>query len=117
VSTVSPIRDSSQVGEARRAVQMLAKQRGLGEAAASNAGIVVTELANNLVRHAGEGSLALRWETAPGAEALEIVAIDRGPGMADIDKCMADGFSTRGSPGTGLGAAKCCQRFGPGARI
>jgi len=106
VSTVSAIRDSSQVGEARRAVQMLAKQRGLGEAAASNAGIVVTELANNLVRHAGEGNLALRWDGAPGVEALEIMALDRGPGMADIGKCMEDGFSTRGSPGTGLGAVK-----------
>jgi anti-sigma regulatory factor (Ser/Thr protein kinase) len=106
VSTVTAIRDSSQVGEARRAVQHLARQRGLGEAASSNAGIVVTELANNLVRHAGEGSLALRWQSARGFEALEVLALDRGPGMEDIERCMADGFSTRGSPGTGLGAAR-----------
>ena len=106
VSTVTAIRDSSQVGEARRAVQLLARQRGLAEAAAHNAGIVVTELANNLVRHAGEGSLSLRWQGARGFEALEVVALDRGPGMADIEKCMADGYSTRSSPGTGLGAVR-----------
>ena len=106
MSTVTAIRDSSQVGEARRAAQLLAKQRGLGETAAHNAGIVVTELANNLVRHAGEGSMSLRWQGARGLEALEVVALDRGPGMADIEKCMADGYSTRSSPGTGLGAVR-----------
>ena len=106
VSTVTAIRDATQVGEARRAVQSLARQRGLGEAATSNAGIVVTELTNNLVRHAGEGSVALNWQGAPGHEALEIVVLDRGPGMPDIERCMADGYSTRGSPGTGLGAIR-----------
>ena len=106
VTTVSAIRDATQVGEARRAVQSLARQRGLGEAATSNAGIVVTELTNNLVRHAGEGSVALSWQGAPGHEALEVVVLDRGPGMADIERCMTDGYSTRGSPGTGLGAIR-----------
>ena len=106
VTTVAAIRDASQVGEARRAVQHMAKQRGLGEATASNAGIVVTELANNLVRHAGEGSVALRWQDTRGGEALEVLAMDRGPGMADIEQCLADGYSTRGSPGTGLGAVR-----------
>jgi len=106
VSSVTAIRDSSQVGEARRAVQYMAKQRGLGESATSNAGIVVTELANNLIKHAGEGSVALRWQGARGIEALEVVTLDRGPGMADIERCMADGYSTRGSPGTGLGAIR-----------
>jgi len=106
VSTVTAIRDSTQVGEARRAVQVLARERGLGETATGNASIVVTELVNNIVRHAGEGSVALRWQGAKGCEALEIVVLDRGPGMADIEKCMADGYSTRGSPGTGLGAVR-----------
>jgi anti-sigma regulatory factor (Ser/Thr protein kinase) len=106
VSTVTTIRDSTQVGEARRAVQAMARDRGLGETATGNASIVVTELVNNLVRHAGEGSVALRWQGARGCEALEMVVLDRGPGMADIEKCMADGYSTRGSPGTGLGAVR-----------
>ena len=106
VSTVAAIRDSSQVGEARRAAQQLGRQRGLGESTNSNAAIVVTELANNLLRHAGEGTLSLRWQGARGAEALEIIALDRGPGMADVDKCLQDGYSTRGSPGTGLGAVR-----------
>jgi anti-sigma regulatory factor (Ser/Thr protein kinase) len=106
VSTVTTIRDSTQVGEARRAVQAMARDRGLGETATGNASIVVTELVNNLVRHAGEGTVALRWQGARGCEALEMVVLDRGPGMADIEKCMADGYSTRGSPGTGLGAVR-----------
>ena len=106
VTTVAAIRDASQVGEARRTVQQLARQRGLGEAVSGNAAIVATELANNLLRHAGEGTLAWRWQGTAGTEALELVALDRGPGMADIEKCLQDGYSTRGSPGTGLGAVR-----------
>jgi anti-sigma regulatory factor (Ser/Thr protein kinase) len=106
VSTVAAIRDASQVGEVRRAAQQLARQRGLGETACGNAAIVVTELANNLLRHAGEGTLAMRWMGTHESGGLEIVALDRGQGMADIEKCLQDGYSTRGSPGTGLGAVR-----------
>ena len=41
----------------------------------------------------------------PGRAArLDVLALDRGPGMSDVDRCLADGYSTAGSPGTGLGA-------------
>src|SRR5262249_18488168 len=35
---------------------------------------------------------------------MELIALDKGPGMADVARCLIDGFSTVGSPGTGLGA-------------
>ena len=35
---------------------------------------------------------------------LEMLGLDKGPGMADVGRCLADGYSTAGSPGTGLGA-------------
>ena len=38
--------------------------------------------------------------------AVEILSIDEGPGISDLNKCMRDGFSSSGTPGTGLGAAK-----------
>ena len=37
---------------------------------------------------------------------MEILALDRGPGMANVDRCFEDGYSTAGSPGTGLGALR-----------
>src|SRR5262249_13366746 len=39
-----------------------------------------------------------------GRLGLEILALDRGPGMADVGRCLRDGFSTAGTPGGGLGA-------------
>jgi hypothetical protein len=44
-----------------------------------------------------------RHSDAAGA-GVELLASDKGPGMADVKACLADGFSTAGSPGTGLGA-------------
>jgi anti-sigma regulatory factor (Ser/Thr protein kinase) len=69
------------------------------------AGLVATESATNIVKHAGRGQLLVRplRETTGGA-GVELLALDRGPGMADVGVCMRDGFSTAGSPGTGLGA-------------
>ena len=104
VTVVAPVRDVSQVGEARRAAMSMARTRGGDEVACGNAGIVATELATNLVRHGGGGEIALRWRARRNA--LEILATDRGAGMADVDRCMEDGFSTGGSPGTGLGAVR-----------
>lgn len=42
----------------------------------------------------------------PGAREVEVVSIDEGPGIPDVDRSMGDGFSTGGTPGTGLGAVR-----------
>jgi anti-sigma regulatory factor (Ser/Thr protein kinase) len=98
-----PIRDASQVGEARRTATAMARDAGLDEIACGQAGIIATELSNNLLHHAHDGVLSLRTDDA---SALEQVATDRGPGMGDVGQALRDGFSTRGTPGTGLGAVR-----------
>ena len=95
------IDDASQVGEARRAANMLAAELGFGEAAAGRLALGVTELGTNLVRHAGGGALLLGLD----GSAIELLSLDTGPGM-DIDRCLQDGFSTASTAGTGLGAVK-----------
>jgi serine/threonine protein phosphatase PrpC len=40
----------------------------------------------------------------PSSAGIEILTLDRGPGMADVARCLQDGYSTGKSPGTGLGA-------------
>lgn len=101
------VEESSQVGEARRAAAMLADSLGFDEAAAGRLAIVVTELGTNLVRHATGGRLLLAAidEGRPSC-AVEVLSLDRGPGMADVAVCLEDGYSTAGTPGTGLGAAR-----------
>jgi anti-sigma regulatory factor (Ser/Thr protein kinase) len=103
--TVVPVSESSQVGEARRIAVRLAQQAGMGEADTGKVAIVVTELGNNLARHAKSGELLLRAFDTPGGAAVETISLDRGPGM-DVARCMEDGFSTGGTAGTGLGAVE-----------
>jgi anti-sigma regulatory factor (Ser/Thr protein kinase) len=114
-----PVRDPSEVGTARRAAVALADHLGGSEIHGGNVALVVTELATNLVRHGGGGELLMRsLAGAPGA--IEIVAIDRGPGMASVEAALRDGYSTGGTSGHGLGAvrriADRCEIFSaPGA--
>ncbi len=99
------IDDGSKVGEARRAAQTLANFEFDAELA-GKVSIAATELANNLLRHAGTGELLIQALGADESAVIELLAIDRGPGMSDISRCMADGYSTAGTPGTGLGAVR-----------
>jgi anti-sigma regulatory factor (Ser/Thr protein kinase) len=99
------IDDESKVGEARRAAQAMANFE-FDAQTAGRVAIVATELANNLLRHAGGGEILIQVLGTDGATTVEILAIDRGPGMANVELCMRDGYSTIGTPGTGLGAAR-----------
>ncbi len=100
-----PMLDSSRVAEARRAIGALATESQLAEADVGRAQIIATELATNILRHARDGFLVARALQESEGHGIEIVAIDRGPGM-DLARCLADGFSTGGTPGTGLGAVR-----------
>jgi anti-sigma regulatory factor (Ser/Thr protein kinase) len=99
--------DRSIVAEVRRAAAARARAMGWGETACGESEIVATELATNLVKHARGGVVALSSapDAAPGGSLL-VVAVDCGPGIADVARSFRDGFSTSGSPGTGLGAVK-----------
>jgi len=66
--------------------------------------VATTELASNLVKHAGGGSIALTTVSAGGRSGICIESQDGGPGIADIEQALTDGYSTAGSLGIGLGA-------------
>lgn len=101
------ISDASAVGEARRGAQVLAQSLHLDETIAGRVSIVVTELGNNLMRHAGGGLLLIQHVRAvDGGDQIEVLSLDSGPGMTSIDQCLQDGYSTGGTSGTGLGAVR-----------
>jgi anti-sigma regulatory factor (Ser/Thr protein kinase) len=102
------VEDSSHVGEARRMAASLCRDLGFDETRAGQAALVVTELATNLVKHtAGAGgTLILRPIEEAGATGIDILSLDRGPGIASIGESLRDGRSTAGSAGTGLGAVR-----------
>jgi anti-sigma regulatory factor (Ser/Thr protein kinase) len=99
-----PMEDPSRVGEARRHAADLATDCGMDEVAAGRLALVVTELATNLLRHASNGRLWISARRARGE--VEVIAVDDGPGIADIERSLGDGYSTGGTPGTGLGAVR-----------
>jgi anti-sigma regulatory factor (Ser/Thr protein kinase) len=100
------IEHESQIGEVRRAAQRLAAACGLDETGIGRVGIVAVELATNLYRHGGGGEILVQALSTGAAEAIELIALDRGRGMSNVERCLRDGYSTAGSPGTGLGAVQ-----------
>jgi anti-sigma regulatory factor (Ser/Thr protein kinase) len=98
------IEDRSQVGEARRAAAQLTDSLGFNETQAGKVALAVTEAATNIVKHAGLGKIVLSPLLRGAAAGLEILALDRGPGMANVNASLRDGYSTAGSMGSGLGA-------------
>lgn len=102
---VFAITEASQVGEARRVAAVLAAEQGFDETAAGRLALVVNELGNNLLRHAQKGRLLI-GRGGDVDDGLDVLSIDEGPGMADVNACLRDGYSTGGTPGTGLGAVK-----------
>lgn len=106
------IREASQTGSARRAAQDMAEKIGLDETEAGKAAIAITELGTNLLKHARGGELLLRAVGDANQPGIELLAIDSGPGIADVAGSMRDGFSSAGTMGMGLGAlARAATEF------
>jgi len=100
------VTDSTHVGACRREAQRLAELARFDATSAGRVAIVASELATNLVRHGGGGELLLQPVADEHGLQIELLAIDRGPGMYSVERSLRDGYSTGGSSGTGLGAVQ-----------
>ncbi|MDQ0711033.1 anti-sigma regulatory factor (Ser/Thr protein kinase) [Streptomyces luteogriseus] len=105
-----PVRDSTRVRDARVAAEAAAALAGLDQRRTAAAALVATELATNLLKHAEGGQVLIDVVAPPvlregreGSRAVQIAAIDHGPGIADVPAALRDGFSTGRSLGAGLG--------------
>jgi anti-sigma regulatory factor (Ser/Thr protein kinase) len=97
------IEDPSQVGEARRHAVAMARDVGFTEERAGAVALAVTEAATNIVKHAARGAILVQPLIAGSTRGIEVVAIDRGPGISNLAASLRDGHSTAGSAGIGLG--------------
>jgi anti-sigma regulatory factor (Ser/Thr protein kinase) len=77
---------------------------GFDETRAGKLGVIVTEAAGNILKHARHGQLILNPIEDRSVGGIEVLALDQGPGMANPARCFADGYSTVGTLGQGLGA-------------
>ena len=98
--------DASHVAAARAAAQRMARALEFDEVRAGRLAILVTEAVTNMLKHAGGGTLSARSLAHGEAVGVELLAIDSGPGMVDVEASARDGHSTAGTPGTGLGAMR-----------
>src|ERR1700757_2182562 len=84
------VRESSQTGEARRKAAELAQDLHLGETRSDAVAVVATEMATNLVKHAGNGTMFLQRVQENGSSGLRLMAVDKGPGIANVTRALQD---------------------------
>lgn len=99
-----PLGVSKDVGDARRAVHAAARQSGFRSADAVRLATAASELARNAVTHGGGGRMVL--ERLDGGAGIRLEFRDEGPGIADVEQAMTDGYSSGGGLGHGLGGAR-----------
>lgn len=100
------IAEASDIAAARRAGNALARRNGFDEVLAGQLAIIITEAGTNILKHAHSGEILLRKLLRDGAVGVEVLAIDKGPGISNVARHMLDGHSTAGSYGVGLGAMR-----------
>lgn len=106
------IQDRSGIAEARRIILEMCAYLGFDENQTSKIAIVATELATNLFRHAKKGEILVQIvEDKSTPVGIDLIALDHGPGIANLPEAMRDGYSTYGSFGTGLGAINRLSEF------
>lgn len=103
-STLVTIQEQTDVAEARRRGSERAARLGFDEVAIGRVSIAVTEAATNLLKHAGGGQILIGPAAGRGRSGVQLIALDRGSGIPNVVASLRDGFSTAGTPGSGLGA-------------
>jgi len=107
-----PIRSDADIVTARQHGRALAAQLGFPTSDQVLIATVVSELARNIVEYAGQGEIALTLVQRGSQDGVKVVARDHGPGIADIEQAMQDGYSTSKSLGLGLpGSRRMMDEF------
>lgn len=107
ISTKSvEIEYETDVVTARSAGRETARDLGFGLADQTRLATAISELTRNVIQYAGSGLCTIVDESDEDLARLRVVVEDNGPGIADIDNAMEDGYSTGGGLGAGLPGAK-----------
>ncbi|HKS71589.1 MAG TPA: anti-sigma regulatory factor [Terriglobales bacterium] len=124
VSTeTAPIQSEADVVAVRRRVRDMSAQLGFGLVDQTKVVTAASELARNTIVHGGGGMMLMESLNGPRT-GLRLTFEDKGPGIADIELAMRDGFTTGSGLGLGLGGAKrlvsefeITSRVGEGTKI
>ncbi len=100
------ISSDASVMSARQKGRELALAMGIKGSDLTLMATAISEIARNIVQYAGQGQIEFRNVIRAGKRGLMIIARDNGPGIANIDQAMQDGFSTSRGMGLGLPGAR-----------
>ncbi len=103
-----PVHDSTRIRDVRVATESASARAGLGPHRTAVAALVATELATNLLKHAGGGRIVINLVGrapaggVPRPPSVQLLSLDHGPGIADVTVALRDGHTTAASLGAGL---------------
>lgn len=100
------VTDETHIVAARQSAGRAAKRMGMGVLDQTKIATATSELARNIVRYAGTGEVLIEEISDELRAGLQISFRDRGPGIADVEMAMRDGFSTGRGMGFGLSGSK-----------
>jgi serine/threonine-protein kinase RsbT len=96
------IRADVDIISARERGRAIASELGFNRGELALIATAISELARNILTYAGEGEIALDREEFGEKRGIVVIARDHGPGIADLDLALQDGYSTSRSLGIGL---------------
>jgi serine/threonine-protein kinase RsbT len=118
------IRAQDDIVRIRQIVRSKAAEIGLSLVDQTKIVTAASELARNALDYGGGGRMHSQILNELGRRGLRLTFEDEGPGIADVEQALRDGFTTGGGLGLGLGGAKrLCNEFkidtapGKGTRI
>jgi serine/threonine-protein kinase RsbT len=100
------LRHESDVAAARRDARALAQELGLTLGSVEALATAVSEVARNILVHAGGGEIMLGIVRNGTQSGIVVIARDDGPGISDIEEALRDGYSTGSGLGLGLPSAR-----------
>jgi serine/threonine-protein kinase RsbT len=100
------IKNPDDIVAARKAGHQLALDLGFSLTDVTMIATAISEVARNITSYAGRGAVRITVAEREGREALVVRAEDDGPGIADIERAMEDGYSTGRGLGLGLPGAR-----------
>ncbi len=106
------LKKSDDIVASRQACREMARGLGFGSADQTRLATAVSEIARNVILYAIEGVSIISDESDDETAVIRVVIEDHGPGIADVEKALGQGFTTSGGLGAGLpGARRLVHEF------
>ncbi|WP_407702430.1 ATP-binding protein [Streptomyces niger] len=101
-----PVESEEDLLTVRHAVRAATIRAGFGIVDQTRVVTAASELARNAYIHGGGGTLTIEHPAGPDRTGLRLVVRDKGPGIADLETALTDGYTTGAGLGHGLGGAR-----------